>query len=148
MAWTLNGEPAPRDPGNGWLLIDGVQFPPDWPRVDLEALGLTWVEPPAPQPDRRPTKARFADLFTYAQHERIDLLRWQGGQLTIEDRQVPGNPLVAVNIIFYKLAQPAEYLELDHPEIADGLGVMAMLGVFGDDAATEIPRILRNELPT
>lgn len=48
MTWTLNGEPAPRDPGNGWLLIDGTQYPPEWPREELEALGLTWVEPVAP----------------------------------------------------------------------------------------------------
>lgn len=43
--WTLDNEPAPRDPGNGWLLIDGTQYPPDWPRDDLEAMGLVWVEP-------------------------------------------------------------------------------------------------------
>ena len=46
--WTLNGEPAPRDPGNGWLLIDGTQYPPEWPREDIERRGLTWVEPVAP----------------------------------------------------------------------------------------------------
>lgn len=50
MTWTLNGEPAPRDPGNGWLLIDGTQYPPEWPREELEALGLTWVEPELPEP--------------------------------------------------------------------------------------------------
>lgn len=43
--WTLNGQPAPRDPGNGWLLIDGTQYPPEWPREDIERRGLTWVEP-------------------------------------------------------------------------------------------------------
>ena len=48
MTWTLNGELAPRDPGNGWLLIDGTQYPPEWPREELEALGLTWVEPEPP----------------------------------------------------------------------------------------------------
>lgn len=45
MTWALNGEPAPRDPGNGWLQFDGVQYPPNWPHDDLIARGLTWVEP-------------------------------------------------------------------------------------------------------
>lgn len=45
MTWHLNGAPAPRDPVSGWLLIDDVQYPPSWPTADLEALGLTWVEP-------------------------------------------------------------------------------------------------------
>ena len=44
--WTLNGQPAPRDPNNGWLLIDGMQYPPNWPKADLEGLGLVWNEPP------------------------------------------------------------------------------------------------------
>lgn len=43
MAWHLSGEPAPRDPTSGWLVIDGVQYPPDWPREDLEAVGLAWI---------------------------------------------------------------------------------------------------------
>lgn len=55
--WTLNGEPAPRDPGNGWLLIDGTQYPPDWPREEIEALGPTWVEPPVPEKPK-PTVAQ------------------------------------------------------------------------------------------
>ena len=46
----MNGEPAPRDPGNGWLLIDGMQYPLDWPHDDLTALGLKWVEPETPAP--------------------------------------------------------------------------------------------------
>ena len=46
MTWTLNGAPAPRDDGSGWLLIDDVQYPPNWPQADLEALGLVWIDPP------------------------------------------------------------------------------------------------------
>lgn len=44
--WTLNGQPAPRDPNSGWLSIDGMQYPPNWPKSDLEGLGLVWNEPP------------------------------------------------------------------------------------------------------
>ena len=44
--WTLNGAPAPRDTGSGWLLINDTQYPSDWPRADLEAMGLVWVPEP------------------------------------------------------------------------------------------------------
>lgn len=51
MTWHLNGNPAPRHPVSQWLLVDGAQYPSDWPRSDLEALGLTWVEPEPSPPD-------------------------------------------------------------------------------------------------
>lgn len=43
--WHLDNNPAPRDPSSGWLIINDVQYPPDWPRDDMIALGLEWVEP-------------------------------------------------------------------------------------------------------
>lgn len=50
MTWLLNGESIPAD----GFEIDEVQYPVNvldlWPRADLEALGLVWVEPPAPEP--------------------------------------------------------------------------------------------------
>lgn len=55
--WTLNGQPAFRDYSSGWLVIDDVQYPPDWPRADLEALGLEWVEPNSPEKPK-PTLAQ------------------------------------------------------------------------------------------
>ncbi len=48
MTWHLNNAPAPRDPSSGWLIINDVQYPPDWPHDDLIALGLEWVEPETP----------------------------------------------------------------------------------------------------
>lgn len=48
MTWHLNNVPAPRDPSSGWLIINDVQYPPDWPHDDLIALGLEWVEPKPP----------------------------------------------------------------------------------------------------
>ncbi|MNS19406.1 hypothetical protein D3C72_511250 [compost metagenome] len=45
MTWHLNGSPAPRDEGSGLLLINDIQYPNEWPRADLEALGLVWIEP-------------------------------------------------------------------------------------------------------
>ncbi len=38
----------------GAFVVDEVQYPPNvldlWSRADLEAIGLVWVDPPAPQP--------------------------------------------------------------------------------------------------
>ena len=46
--WHLNNVPAPRDPSSGWLIVNDVQYPPDWPHDDLIALGLEWIEPESP----------------------------------------------------------------------------------------------------
>lgn len=46
--WHLNNAPAPRDTSSGWLIINDVQYPPDWPHDDLISLGLEWVEPEPP----------------------------------------------------------------------------------------------------
>lgn len=62
MAWTLNGAPAPRDPGSGWLLIDDTQYPSDWPRADLEGMGLVWVDP---EPEVDTAEQRLAALADY-----------------------------------------------------------------------------------
>lgn len=61
MTWTLNGEPAPRHPGNGWLLVDGVQYPTDWPKADLEALGLVWTDPAPASPTVAKSLKALAD---------------------------------------------------------------------------------------
>lgn len=48
MPYTLNGEAFAAAP----FVIDDVQYPANvldlWPRADLEALGLVWVDPPLP----------------------------------------------------------------------------------------------------
>lgn len=49
--WHLNNAPAPRDLSSGWLVINDVQYPPDWSHDDLIALGLEWVEPEPPAED-------------------------------------------------------------------------------------------------
>lgn len=146
MTWHLNGQPAPRDPSSGWVVNEaGVKFPPGW---DLAAEGFVWVEPTPPGPERlRVTKARFGDLFTDDQHAAMNLLRWQARQMDAAERAIPNNPLVYVETLFIKFDLPAEFIELDLPMVADGLGLLGMLGVFGDDAAAEIARILRDEDP-
>ncbi|WP_392353046.1 hypothetical protein V8F63_09845 [Brevundimonas sp. LF-1] len=45
--WHLNGEPLPLDPGSGWPLIGGIQYPPSDPARLIE-MGAVWVEPEPP----------------------------------------------------------------------------------------------------
>lgn len=131
-------------PPAGYLVAVG-----DWP-VDIGWLhnGESFFPPSRDEEKHRPTKARFGDLFTDDQHGRMNLIRWQCSQMDAADRAVPGNPLVYAETLFRKFDLPAEFIEMDLPMVADGLGLLGMLGVFGDDAETEIPRILRNELPS
>lgn len=122
--------------GIGWS-YDGSAFSP--PEPD-----------PAPEPEPGPvrvTKARFGDLFTDDEHGRMNLIRWQCAQMDAEDRSVPNNPLTYAETLFRKFDLPAEYIELDLPMVADGLGLLGLLGVFGDNAPTRIAQILVNELP-
>ncbi|MEE2848553.1 MAG: DUF4376 domain-containing protein [Pseudomonadota bacterium] len=58
MTWTLNNEPI-LDAG---FSVDDVAYPANvldlWPRADLEALGLVWVDPPTnPPPTLEEVKA-------------------------------------------------------------------------------------------
>lgn len=58
MPFTLNGETVAAAP----FVIDDIQYPANvldlWPRADLEALGLVWVDPPAaPEPTLEEVKA-------------------------------------------------------------------------------------------
>lgn len=75
MSWHLNGEPAPRDPGSGWLLIDGMQYPDDWPRADLIARGLSWVEP---EPVAVPLEQRLAELADHRWHRTQTMPQYDG----------------------------------------------------------------------
>lgn len=135
------------------FVIDEVQHPGNvldvWPRADLEALGLVWVEPPEPEPvPRRVTKSRFGDLFTYEEHRVMNLLRWQTRQMDAVERGLESNPLVLVETLFRKFDWPAEFIELDLPMVSDGLALLAMLGVFGDSAEARISAILSDHEPT
>jgi hypothetical protein len=121
----------------GWT-YDGETFSPPASAPEPE---------PAPPEPFRVTKASFGELFTDDEHAAMNLIRWQCSQMDAADRAVPGNPLVYAETLFIKFALPAEYIELDLPMVADGLGLLGMLGVFGDDAAVRIPQILAGEAP-
>lgn len=85
MTWHLNNEPAPRDPGNGWLVIDGVQYPNDWPAPDLTALGLVWIEPETPPVTVADRLRHLADY------------RWQKTQrFTYDGVETQADPAIAV----------------------------------------------------
>ena len=119
--------------GPGWT-YDGTAFAPPAPAP----------VPPAPF---RVTTARFGDLFTDAEHDAMNLIRWQCGQMDALDRAVPGNPLKAAETLFRKFNLPAEFIELDLSMVSDGLGLLGMLGVFGDNAVSRIAAVLANENP-
>lgn len=82
MTWLLNGQPAPRDPISGWLLVDEVQYPPNWPREELEALGLTWVEP-------KPSVAK-------ALKSLADRRWWKTQAFTFDGLETQADPAIAV----------------------------------------------------
>ncbi|MNU42671.1 hypothetical protein D3C71_314360 [compost metagenome] len=85
MAWHLNGEPAPRDPNSGWLLLGDTQFPPDWPHADLEARGLTRVEP------------ALVELTTAQCLDALADMRWLRTQsFTFDEVLTQADPAIAV----------------------------------------------------
>ncbi len=86
--WHLNGEPAPRDPASGWLLVDGVQYPHDWPRDDLEAMGLVWVDPPEPEKPK-PTQAQCLKSLA-------DRRWWKTQTFTFDGVETQADPAIAV----------------------------------------------------
>lgn len=121
----------------GWT-YDGESFSP--PII---------IEPEiVPEPfNPRITKVRFGELFTMNEHAIMNLIRWQCKQMDATERSMPENPLTYAETLFFKFDLPAEFIELDLPMIADGLGLLGMLGVFGENAVIRIPQILTNELP-
>ncbi|MND22306.1 hypothetical protein D3C80_126820 [compost metagenome] len=132
-------------PGEGLIVI----------RSDEAQIGWTYGDgvftpPPAAEPTGpfRVSKSRFGELFTDDENRTMNLIRWQTGQMDAAERAVPTNPLVYAETMFRKFDLPAEFIELDLPMVADGLGLLGMLGVFGDDAAIRIPQILSDELPS
>lgn len=83
--WTLDGQSAPRNPGNGWITLNGVQYPSDWPRDELEALGLVWIEPETPPATTQDRLRTLADL------------RWQKTQrFTYDGVLTQADPAIAV----------------------------------------------------
>ncbi|WP_303713327.1 DUF4376 domain-containing protein [Brevundimonas naejangsanensis] len=85
MTWQLNNAPAPCDPSSGWLIIEDIQYPPDWPHDDLIALGLTWIAPEPPALTAEDCLAALADM------------RWQRSQYFVFDGVLTqADPAIAV----------------------------------------------------
>lgn len=89
MTWHLNNAPAPRDPSSGWLIINDVQYPPDWPHEDLIALGLEWVEPEPPEPTAE-------DIFRQIDAERD---RRIDGGFTFQGERLQSRPSDRENVM-------------------------------------------------
>jgi hypothetical protein len=102
---------------------------------------------PKPQlPDRlRVTKADFQRLLAPQERYKLNALRKVIAALEPEDYSDPANALiVAAEDVMFAFEQPAEFIELDHPDTSMGLALLSYLDVI---AAERIPAIVGNQPP-
>lgn len=108
--------------------------------------------PPEPYIPNRVSKIDFARLFRGVQEDQIN--KWEKicKSITPEDYDDPANSLtLTVERVLKSFERPLEYIELNHPETAQALQLLAFVGVFGSDeayAAQEVTRILQGEFPS
>jgi hypothetical protein len=87
----------------------------------------------------RVTKADFQRLLVPAERYAINALRRQILGLTVADYSDPANALlVAAEDVLLAFEQPAEFIELDHPDTYAGLMLFAYLGVLTEARVNEI----------
>lgn len=101
--------------------------------------------PPPPSGPFRVSKADFQRLFAPTERYAINALRKEVAALVPADYTDPAKTLlVAAEDVLFAFEQPLEFIELDHPETAQGLALLSYLDVI--DAA-RIPEILANQMP-
>lgn len=160
MAWTLNGDSIP---AIGFQIGD-ASYPAAvldlWPRADLEAIGLVWVEPePAPPPPPEPiriSRIDFRRLLTPAEAARFRLLE-NAPKVTAEELAAafdPNDPSpdLQVRVAVEDAIQQwnlldAGVIELDHADTAQFLQIMGLAGMFGADPAPRLAAILAQQPP-
>lgn len=98
---------------------------------------------------RRVSKIDFARLFTFDERVRLNAARAQIKAMGPQAYAAPGQfgALLALEVVLENLEQPLEYIELDHPETAQGLAVLALAGVLGADPQPRIVQILAGQSP-
>lgn len=140
MTWHLNGEPLPLDPGSGWPVIDGYQYPPSDP-ARLEAAGAVWITPEPPALTAEDCLAALADMrWQRSQHFVFDGVPTQADpaiavvNATLAMRQRRGVPAEAVQT--WKLSQ-ADFRQWDEAQIeAFGFAIADHIqGCFDREAA-------------
>lgn len=142
--WRVLDEPFPPSP-EGYRWYNGA-----W----IESPDYTPSEPPAqerPYEPIRRSKADFARLFTGTQEVQIN--KWEKICKSVppEEYDDPANALtLTVERVLKSFERPLEFIELNHPETAQALQLLAFVGVFGSDpvlAMGEVERIIQGTFP-
>ena len=101
--------------------------------------GQTFTAPVSPTQPVRVTKADFQRLLTPAERYAINALRKQIATLPPAEYSDPANILlVAAEDVMFAFEQPAEFIELNHPDTYQGLMLLSYLGVMTPERAAEI----------
>lgn len=132
------------------VLWDGeadLSLPEDVSAIDTDIAGVGWswdpedgFQPPVFNSGPvRVTKADFQRLLTPAERYAINALRKQIDGLAVEDYADPANSLmIAAEDVLLAFEQPAEFIELDHPDTYQGLMLFAYLGILTEARVNEI----------
>lgn len=132
--------PVGWSPPAGLSLFDG-------PLPDNVAVGWTfanddWSEPvyePSETIPIRVTKADFQRRFTATERYALNALRREIAALTVADYSDPAMTLlVAAEDVLIAFEQPAEFIELNHPETFQGLMLLSYLDVLTEARVTAI----------
>ena len=152
---------------NAILLEPDAEYAPNpgTTLVESEVAGIGWeyndgtfIEPIVenkPEPHRI-SKSAFRRLLTGAEAAMWQALKKQTAALTPADYIAAFDPetpqpelqiLIAVEDVIEQFGLPAEFIELDHPDTAQGLQLLALTGMFEPNAETRISRILSGLAP-
>jgi hypothetical protein len=128
--------------GDNWSPPEGVEAVECGPEVGpgyTYADGVFTAPEPPPAEPVRVTKADFQRLLVPAERYAINALRRQIADLTVADYSDPANSLlVAAEDVLLAFEQPAEFIELDHPDTYAGLMLFSYLGVLTEARVNEI----------
>lgn len=108
--------------------------------------GLVFIAPPPPKgPPLRVSKADFQRLLTPGERYGLNQLRKTIAALPPAEYADPANALlVAAEDVMFAFEQPAEFIELDHPDTAMGLALLSYLGILTE---TRIAQVIANQPP-
>lgn len=133
------------------ILWDGVaelNLPEDVSAIDCPdevSPGWLWNNadgfsaPASAQGPNRVTKADFQRLLLPAERYAINALRKTISGLTVADYSNPDNGLIlAAEDVLLAFEQPAEFIELNHPDTFAGLTLFSYLGILSSERVAAI----------
>lgn len=117
-----------------------------------DSINQTFTSPPPPpappEPDPEParvTKADFQRLLTPGERYALNDLRVEIGQQTLVERRSNTFPLLrAAEDVMFAFEQPAEFIELDHADTAQGLALLSYLDIL---TGPRISQVIANQPP-